>query len=118
MERERLPNTRKSITHKCNVGGTEFYVTVGMFEDGRPGELFITIGKEGSTLAGILDSFGTAISLLLQSHWPLDQLARKFMGSTFEPRGVTTNPDISKASSIVDYIFKWLVANFSKGEAS
>lgn len=115
MNRERLPATRQSITHKAQVASTEFYITVGMFEDGRPGEMFITIAKEGSTMSGVFDSFGIAVSMLLQSGWTIEQLSRKFIGSTFEPQGHTTNQDVPIASSIVDYIFKWALQEFGKG---
>ena len=113
MKRNRLPDTRNSITHKGNVGGTEFYLTVGMFEDNTPGELFIVIGKEGSTIAGWADGFSRAISLLLQSDWPIDKLIAKFGGSTFEPRGYNKNPEIDfESKSIIDYIFQWLIVIF------
>lgn len=112
MKREHLPVTRHSITHKGNIGGTKFYFTIGLFDDGRPGELFVVIGKEGSTTAGVLDSFGIAISMLLQSGWTIDDLARKFVGTTFAPMGPTCNKDIPQASSIVSYIFRWIKLRF------
>ncbi len=113
--RERLPDTRQSVTHKFNVAGHEGYVTVGLYDDGRPGELFITMAKEGSTVGGLMDSFGTAISLSLQYGVPLSELVNKFSHSRFEPMGFTTNPDIRIAKSLVDYIFRWLGLKFLPG---
>ncbi|GIW91118.1 MAG: vitamin B12-dependent ribonucleotide reductase [Pirellulaceae bacterium] len=113
--RERLPDTRQSITHKFNVGGHEGYINVGLYPDGRPGELFITMAKEGSTVGGMMDAFGTAISLSLQYGVPLEVLVNKFSHTRFEPMGHTTNPDIPIAKSIVDYIFRWLGLTFLPG---
>ena len=113
--RERLPDTRQSVTHKFNVTGHEGYITVGLYEDGRPGELFITMAKEGSTIGGLMDSFGTAISMSLQYGVPLEVLVNKFSHSRFEPMGYTTNPDIRIAKSVVDYIFRWLGIKFLPG---
>lgn len=113
--RERLPDTRQSITHKFNVGGHEGYINVGLYPDGRPGELFITMAKEGSTVGGMMDAFGTAISLSLQYGVPLEVLVNKFSHTRFEPMGHTTNPDIPIAKSIVDYIFRWLGLVFLPG---
>jgi len=113
--RERLPDTRQSITHKFNVGGHEGYINVGLYPDGRPGELFITMAKEGSTVGGLMDAFGTAISLSLQYGVPLEVLVNKFSHTRFEPMGYTTNPDIRIAKSIVDYIFRWLGLTFLPG---
>ncbi len=113
--RERLPDTRRSITHKFNVGGHEGYINVGLYPDGRPGELFITMAKEGSTVGGMMDAFGTAISLSLQYGVPLEVLVNKFSHTRFEPMGHTTNPDIPIAKSIVDYIFRWLGLTFLPG---
>jgi ribonucleoside-diphosphate reductase alpha chain len=110
--RERLPDTRQSITHKFNVGGHEGYINVGLYPDGRPGELFITMAKEGSTVGGLMDAFGTAISLSLQYGVPLEVLVNKFSHTRFEPMGHTTNPDIPIAKSVVDYIFRWLGTTF------
>ncbi len=110
--RDRLPDTRKSITHKFNVAGHEGYITVGLYEDGRPGELFITMAKEGSTVGGLMDSFGTAISMSLQYGVPLKVLVEKFSHTRFEPMGHTPNPDIRLAKSVVDYIFRWLGLTF------
>ena len=113
--RERLPDTRQSVTHKFNVAGHEGYVTVGLYEDGRPGELFITMAKEGSTVGGLMDCFGTAISMSLQYGVPLEILTNKFSHTRFEPMGHTTNPEIRIAKSLVDYIFRWLGINFMPG---
>ncbi len=113
--RERLPDTRRSITHKFNVAGHEGYITVGLYDDGRPGELFITMAKEGSTIGGLMDCFGTAISINLQYGVPLEVLVNKFSHTRFEPMGHTTNPDIRIAKSLVDYIFRWLAITFMPG---
>jgi ribonucleoside-diphosphate reductase alpha chain len=113
--RERLPDTRQSLTHKFNVAGHEGYITVGLYEDGRPGEVFITQAKEGSTIGGIMDAFGTAVSLSLQYGVPLEVLVNKFSHTRFDPMGHTTNPDIRIAKSVVDYIFRWLGITFLPG---
>ena len=113
--RQRLPDTRQSITHKFNVAGHEGYITVGLYEDGRPGELFITMAKEGSTIGGLMDSFGTAVSMSLQYGVPLEVYVNKFSHTRFEPMGHTKNPDIRIAKSIVDYIFRWLGITFLPG---
>ncbi|MDP1563336.1 MAG: vitamin B12-dependent ribonucleotide reductase [Pirellulaceae bacterium] len=112
--RERLPDTRHSLTHKFSISGHEGYLSVGLFPDGRPGEVFITMAKEGSTVGGLMDSFGTAISLALQYGVPLDVLVNKFSHTRFEPMGHTRNPDIRIAKSVVDYIFRWLGHTFLK----
>ncbi len=113
--RERLPDTRNSITHKFNIAGHEGYLSVGLYPDGRPGELFITMAKEGSTVGGLMDSFGTAISMSLQYGVPLEVLVNKFSHTRFEPMGHTTNPDIRIAKSMVDYIFRWMGITFLAG---
>ena len=113
--RARMPATRHSITHKFEIAGHEGYMTVGLYEDGRPGELFITMAKEGSTVGGIMNAFGTAISLCLQYGVPLHALVSKFSHSRFEPSGYTSNPDIPIAKSLVDYIFRWLDITFPNG---
>ncbi|MFK7735231.1 MAG: vitamin B12-dependent ribonucleotide reductase [Pirellulaceae bacterium] len=113
--RERLPDTRQSLTHKFNIAGHEGYLNVGLYPDGRPGELFITMAKEGSTVGGLMDSFGTAISMSLQYGVPLEVLVNKFSHTRFEPMGHTTNPDVRIAKSVVDYIFRWMGANFIAG---
>ena len=117
--RERLPDTRTSLTHKFNVSGHEGYITVGLYDDGRPGELFITMAKEGSTVGGLMDSFGTAVSMSLQYGVPLNVLVDKFSHTRFDPMGHTTNPDIRIAKSVVDYIFRWMgMAFLSEDEKS
>ena len=116
--RRRMPPTRQSITHKFEVAGHEGYLTVGLHEDGSPGELFITMAKEGSTVGGIMDAFGTAISLCLQYGVPPRELVRKFSHSRFEPSGWTKNPDIPMAKSLVDYIFRWMDITFPEGRAA
>jgi ribonucleoside-diphosphate reductase alpha chain len=113
--RERLPDTRQSITHKFNVSGHEGYITVGLYPDGRPGELFITMAKEGSTIGGLMDCFGTAVSMSLQYGVPLDVYVNKFSHTRFEPMGFTKNPEIKIAKSLVDYIFRWLGVTFLPG---
>ena len=113
--RARMPATRRSITHKFQIAGHEGYMTVGLYDDGRPGELFITMAKEGSTVGGIMNAFGTAISLCLQYGVPLHALVSKFSHSRFEPSGYTDNQDIPIAKSLVDYIFRWLDLTFPNG---
>ncbi len=110
--RHRLPDTRSSITHKFSIAGHEGYVTVGQYPDGNPGEVFITMAKEGSTIGGLMDCFGTAISMSLQYGVPLEVYVNKFSHTRFEPMGATKNPDIRIAKSIVDYIFRWLGITF------
>jgi ribonucleoside-diphosphate reductase alpha chain len=115
LRRERLPDTRRSLTHKFDIQGHEGYVTVGFYDDGRPGELFITMAKEGSTVGGLMDVVGTCISLGLQYGVPLKVFVDKFAHSRFEPAGFTKNPDIPIAKSITDYIFRWLGMEFIPG---
>ncbi|MFV2065716.1 MAG: vitamin B12-dependent ribonucleotide reductase [Pirellulales bacterium] len=110
--RERLPDTRQSVTHKFNVAGHEGYITVGLYDEGRPGEVFLTMAKEGSTIGGLMDAFGTAISMSLQYGVPLEDYVRKFSHTRFEPMGHTKNPNIRIAKSIIDYIFRWLGMTF------
>jgi len=110
--RRRLPDERQSITHKFSIAGHEGYITVGMFEDGTPGEVFITMSKEGSTISGLMDSFATAISIALQYGVPLRVMVDKFSHARYEPSGFTNNPDIPIAKSISDYIFRWLGMKF------
>lgn len=112
VTRRRLPDERESITHKFSIAGHEGYITVGMYEDGTPGEIFITMSKEGSTISGLMDSFATAISLALQYGVPLKVLADKFSHARYEPSGFTTNKQIPIAKSITDYIFRWLGLKF------
>jgi ribonucleoside-diphosphate reductase alpha chain len=111
--RERLPATRSSLTHRFSISGTTGYITVGLYPDGRPGEVFLTVAKEGSTLGGLMDTIGVLSSLALQHGVPVEALARKFQHTRFEPSGHTTNPDIRVASSISDYVFTWLGVTFS-----
>ncbi len=108
IARKRLPDERRALTHKFSIAGHEGYLTVGMYEDGQPGELFITMAKEGSTVSGLMDNFATAISLSLQYGVPLQVLADKFSHTRFEPSGFTNNKDLPIAKSVTDYIFRWL----------
>ncbi len=110
--RHKLPDTRRAITHKFSVAGHEGYITVGLYEDGTPGEIFLTMAKEGSTISGLMDSFATAISLTLQYGVPLEALVEKFSHMRFEPAGYTKNPEIPIAKSLVDYLFRWLASQF------
>jgi ribonucleoside-diphosphate reductase alpha chain len=111
--RNRMPRERNSLTHKFSLGGHEGYITAGMYEDGTVGEIFLTdIGKEGSTLRGMMNSFATAISISLQYGVPLETLVRKFAYMRFEPEGITTNPEIPFAKSMPDYIMRWLASRF------
>jgi ribonucleoside-diphosphate reductase alpha chain len=114
--RHRLPDERLSITHKFNVGGHEGYLTVGLYKDGMPGEIFITMAKEGSTVSGLMDSFACAVSIGLQHGVPLKLLCEKFAHTRFEPSGWSRNPDIGYAKSIMDYIFRWLQLRFLTGQ--
>jgi len=113
--RRRLPDTRDAVTHKFNVGGHEGYFTVGLYLDGLPGELFVHMSKEGSTVGGMMDAFAIAISLCLQNHVELASLVKKFSHQRFEPSGFTKNKDIPIAKSIVDYIFRWMGMRFISG---
>jgi ribonucleoside-diphosphate reductase alpha chain len=110
--RRKLPDERKSITHKFSIGGHEGYITVGMYDDGNPGEIFVVMAKQGSVVSGLMDSFATAISISLQYGVPLRVLVDKFIHSRFEPSGYTNNPKIRYAKSIMDYIFQWLALRF------
>jgi ribonucleoside-diphosphate reductase alpha chain len=114
--RHKLEDERMSITHKFNVGGHEGYITVGLYRDGSPGEIFITMAKEGSTVSGLMDSFACAVSLSLQHGVPLKLLCEKFAHTRFEPSGWTNNADIGFAKSIMDYIFRWLQLRFLTGQ--
>ena len=114
--RHKLSDERQSITHKFDISGHEGYITVGLYEDGQPGELFLTMAKEGSTISGFADAFAQAISYALQYGVPLQDLVDKFSHVRFEPSGMTRNPDIRFAKSIVDYIFRWLAAKFLSPE--
>ncbi|NLI01621.1 MAG: vitamin B12-dependent ribonucleotide reductase [Chthonomonadales bacterium] len=110
--RHKLPDERRSITHKFSIAGHEGYITVGMYEDGQPGEIFLTMSKEGSTISGLMDTIATMTSLALQYGVPLSTLVNKFAHMRFEPSGITPNPDIRFAKSIPDYIFRWLGTKF------
>src|SRR5215469_13380908 len=114
--RHKLQEERASITHKFNVGGHEGYITVGLYPDGEPGELFITMAKEGSTVSGLMDSFALAVSIALQHGVPLKLFCEKFSHTRFEPSGWTNNPEIGFAKSIMDYIFRWLQLRFLTGQ--
>ncbi len=113
--RRRLPETRTAVTHKFDIAGHEGYLTVGLFEDGQPGELFITMAKEGSTIGGLMDCIATLTSIALQYGVPMETLVRKFAHQRFEPSGFTRNPEIRNASSIIDYVFRWMALQFVPG---
>jgi ribonucleoside-diphosphate reductase alpha chain len=113
--RHRMPDTRMSLTHKFEIAGHEGYITVGLYEDGQPGELFIQMSKEGSTIGGLMDTVATLTSMALQYSVPLESLVKKFAYQRFEPSGFTKNPDIRSATSITDYVFRWLGCQFIKG---
>ncbi len=115
--RRKLPDERQAITHKFDISGHEGYVTVGLFEDGQPGEIFLVMAKEGSTISGFADAFAQAISYALQYGVPLQALVDKFSHVRFEPSGMTRNPDVRFAKSIVDYIFRWMASKFLSPEA-
>jgi len=115
--RRKLPDERKSITHKFDIAGHEGYITVGMYEDGNPGEIFIMMSKQGSTISGLMDSFATAISYALQYGMPLQFMVDKFAHMRFEPSGFTKNPQIPYAKSIIDYLFRWMASKFLDDEA-
>ncbi len=115
--RRKLPDERQAITHKFDISGHEGYVTVGLFEDGQPGEIFLVMAKEGSTISGFADAFAQAISYALQYGVPLQALVDKFSHVRFEPSGMTKNPDVRFAKSIVDYIFRWMASKFLSPEA-
>ena len=110
--RRHLPDERRALTHHFSIAGQEGYLTVGVYEDGSPGEIFITMAKQGSTISGLMDSFATAVSLVLQYGVSLEVLCGKFTHTRFEPGGRSGNPKIGYAKSIVDYIFRWLELKF------
>ncbi|MCL5267055.1 MAG: vitamin B12-dependent ribonucleotide reductase [Bacteroidetes bacterium] len=114
--RHRLPDERSAVTHKFSIGGHEGYITVGLYEDGTPGEIFITMSKEGSTISGLMDGFATAISLALQYGVPLKVLVDKFSHMRFEPSGFTNSKDVPIAKSVLDYIFRWMGLKFLRRE--
>jgi ribonucleoside-diphosphate reductase alpha chain len=113
--RRRLSDTRTAVTHKFDIAGHEGYLTVGLFDDGHPGELFVTMAKEGSTIGGLMDTIGTLTSMSLQYGVPLETLLRKFAHQRFEPSGFTKNAEIRNASSIIDYVFRWMALQFIPG---
>jgi ribonucleoside-diphosphate reductase alpha chain len=110
--RRKLPDERKAITHKFWINGHEGYITVGMYDDGTPGEVFIKMAKEGSTLSGVMDGFALTLSIGLQYGVPLRALVDKLMNTRFEPSGFTHTPDIRMASSVLDYIARWMGGKF------
>jgi ribonucleoside-diphosphate reductase alpha chain len=114
--RRKLPDERHAITHKFSIAGHEGYITVGMYEDGKPGEIFLVMAKEGSTISGIMDAFATSISMALQYGVPLEALVEKFSHVRYEPAGFTKNPEIPYAKSITDYIFRYLASKFLSAE--
>src|SRR5205085_11208603 len=112
-QRNRLPRERESLTHKFSIAGHEGYITAGKYEDGSLGEIFLTdIGKDGSTLRGMMNAFATAISIGLQYGVPLETFVRKFSYMRFDPEGMTSNPEIPFAKSLPDYIMRWLASRF------
>ena len=115
--RRKLPDEREAITHKFDIAGHEGYITVGLFEDGSPGEIFLVMAKEGSTISGFADAFAQAVSYALQYGVPLQVLVDKFSHVRFEPSGLTKNQDVRLAKSIVDYIFRWMATKFLSTEA-
>jgi ribonucleoside-diphosphate reductase alpha chain len=116
--RRRLPAERSAVTHKFDIAGHEGYITVGLYADGQPGEIFLKMAKEGSTVSGLMDSFATSVSLALQYGVPLPSLVNKFAHVRFEPSGFTGNQEIPIAKSIIDYIFRWLGSKFLGREAA
>jgi ribonucleoside-diphosphate reductase alpha chain len=115
--RYKLADERRSLTHKFSIAGHEGYITVGLYADGNPGEIFIRMAKEGSVIAGLMDSFATAISLALQHGVPMTILCEKFKGTRFEPSGFTGNMEVPMATSIMDYLFRWLAVRFMGDES-
>lgn len=113
--RRGLPTTRESVTHKFSVGNHEGYLTIGLHPDGRPGEIFLKMAKEGSTMSGMCQSFCRAFSLALQYGLPVEDAVARFKGMRFEPMGHTNNPEIPMAHSIVDYVARYLELNFTDG---
>jgi ribonucleoside-diphosphate reductase alpha chain len=114
--RRKLADERRAITHKFSINEHEGYLTVGLYEDGQPGEIFLVMAKEGSTISGLMDSLATSISIALQYGVPLQTLVDKFSHTRFEPSGFTKNPEIPIAKSITDYIFRWLASKFLSRE--
>lgn len=116
--RQVMPVTRRSLTHKFAIAGHEGYLTVGLFDDGQPGEIFIKMSKEGSTLSGLIQGFCRAFSLALQYGLPVKDACDRFRGMRFEPMGPTSNPNIPEANSILDYVARYLELTFVKDEAT
>ncbi|QDU33642.1 Vitamin B12-dependent ribonucleotide reductase [Poriferisphaera corsica] len=112
ISREKLPEIRDSVTHKFSIMGHEGYLTVGLFEDGRPGEIFIKMAKEGSTLSGLVQGFCRAFSIALQYGLPVEEAVLRFKGMRFEPFGTTSNPEIPEAMSIIDYVARYMELHF------
>ena len=117
-QRRSLPPVRDSITHKFQIMGHEGYLTIGLFDDGHPGEIFIKMAKEGSTLSGLVQGYCRAFSLALQYGLPLDEAVRRFKGMRFEPLGSTSNPEIPEALSIIDYVARYLELKFAEDQSS
>jgi ribonucleoside-diphosphate reductase alpha chain len=113
-QRQTLPTTRQSLTHKFQIMGHEGYLTIGLFDNGMPGEIFIKMAKEGSTLSGLVQGYCRAFSLALQYGLPLQEAVARFKGMRFEPMGPTTNPDIPEALSLIDYVARYLELHFVK----
>jgi len=113
--RQRLPNTRRAITHKFNIADHEGYIIAGCFEDGNPAEVLITMKNEGGTISGLLDVIATQMSIMLQYGIPLEVIVNKFAHQRFEPSGFTPNPDIGHAKSIIDYVVRWMGCQFIQG---
>lgn len=123
MKRRRLPDERKSITHKVEISSAEFgnvscYITVGLYDDGEPGELFIRMEKEGSTIGTLMDQWAVAVSIALQSGVPLETITSKFSYCNFEPSGMTSNQSIPFAKSPIDYVARWLAKRFETEESN
>ncbi len=114
--RKRLPAERNALTHRFEVGGHEGYITVGLYDDGQPGEIFLKMAKEGSTVSGLMDAFATAVSLALQYGVPLQALVDKLSHTRFDPQGFTKNPEVPIAKSLMDYIFRWMASRFMPQE--
>jgi ribonucleoside-diphosphate reductase alpha chain len=114
--RRRLPDERRAITHHFSIAGQEGYLTVGVYDDGLPGEIFVRMAKEGSTISGLMDSIATVVSLALQHGVPLEVLCAKFSHTRFEPSGWSGNPKLGYATSLMDYLFRWMELKFLKKE--
>lgn len=112
IHRKRLSATRSSLTHKFSIQGFEGYLTIGLFEDGRPGEIFMKMAKEGSTLSGMIQAFCRAFSLAVQFGLPLEDAVARFKGMRFDPMGMTSNPDIPEAQSVIDYVARYIEREF------